>query len=761
MIGGEHANAEDEGAGIIIDYDTTSSHALGDPDDAANPYLNVFSTATENRLENWTDTDAAYGVISDKIVFSSSNKWQDGKMQVAGMRPVKWLEIPAGVKGSEYWGNNVYWIATDKTGKYSVKVTVLETMNDTFTNNPQPLLVGRDGNYIAVRNVYNKNCTTVGSCGDPLLVYEVDTETNNYAQVFIKLKFEITNRPRISYLQIDDIDFAQSYRIENQGVCDSSRAGTKKCDIYVKNADVSEFTVNQYNNAQENYIKYDNDNVTIFSSISPGSVIGGVVERAELFNSNDKANIYLRLQNDTQSNTINTVYGFRHDALSYWNFYAEAYNVTFNAVNASGQSLGNVLKYNSNGTVINESDTIKIYANEKISEFPVANGGAYQIDYWTSPQFPDEHINTELVKQVLAINGDYTFTAHMSRVKYPITFVDEDGTTVLKPATQYEYGTPAASIVKPSNPTKPATAGQTFTFTGWTPEITTVTGPQTYKATYSSTTNQYTVTFVDGDGTTVLKGPTLYDYNTPADSIVRPADPSVVTIPEQTCTFAGWTPTITNVITNATYKATYTCTRNTYSITFVDEDGTTVLKPATQYEYGTPAASIVKPSNPTKPATSQYRYTFAGWTPTIANVTKDQTYTATYNEVLRQYPVKFVDDEGKTLLEIEVEYGKTPSYPGDIPTKKGDKCTYEFTGWDKEFTPVTSAQIYKATFKEGKCDSDKKSSVPNTGSGSEKSIVGKVTKNTQIIPFIIAGAVGIIAAVVIARFCKHRKLTKL
>jgi hypothetical protein len=51
---------------------------------------------------------------------------------------------------------------------------------------------------------------------------------------------------------------------------------------------------------------------------------------------------------------------------------------------------------------------------------------------------------------------------------------------------------------------------------------------------------------------------------------------------------------------------------NKYTVTFVDENGTTILKEATQYDYGTPAASIVKPAaDPTKAATDQYTYTFA------------------------------------------------------------------------------------------------------------------------------------------------------
>ena len=63
---------------------------------------------------------------------------------------------------------------------------------------------------------------------------------------------------------------------------------------------------------------------------------------------------------------------------------------------------------------------------------------------------------------------------------------------------------------------------------------------------------------------------------------------------------------------DATYTAQFDSAVNKYNITFVDEDGT-VLKAATAYDYGTAAADITKPADPTKPATSAHTYTFAGW----------------------------------------------------------------------------------------------------------------------------------------------------
>ena len=287
--------------------------------------------------------------------------------------------------------------------------------------------------------------------------------------------------------------------------------------------------------------------------------------------------------------------------------------------------------------------------------------------------------------------------------RYTIRFVDADEAEISSAA--YDVGTLAADIVKPTDPTKAATAQYTYTFAGWTPAIVNVAGDATYKATYNSTVNKYTVTFMDDDGKTVLKEATAYNYGTAAADIVKPDDPTKYNTDQYTYEFTGWTPAITEVTANAIYTATYSSTVKQYTVTFVDEDGETVLKEATAYDYGTAGTDIEKPADPTKAATAQYTYTFGGWTPAIGDVVSDATYKATYNSTVNQYNVTFVDEDGETVLKeaTAYDYGTAAANivkPAD-PTKANTaQYTYEFSGWSPEIEEVTADATYKATFTE-------------------------------------------------------------
>ena len=91
-------------------------------------------------------------------------------------------------------------------------------------------------------------------------------------------------------------------------------------------------------------------------------------------------------------------------------------------------------------------------------------------------------------------------------------------------------------------------------------------------------------------------------------------------------TFDGWEPAVADTVTaDTTYTAKFTESVRKYTITWMDNDGETVLAEE-EIEYGTTPSR----EGPTRVLDAPYSQTFAGWSPVVAEVTENATYTATY-----------------------------------------------------------------------------------------------------------------------------------
>ncbi len=281
-------------------------------------------------------------------------------------------------------------------------------------------------------------------------------------------------------------------------------------------------------------------------------------------------------------------------------------------------------------------------------------------------------------------NATYTATYSTTTNKYTISFIDDDNSE-LKKLENVAYGTTPSYG---ANPTKASTAQYTYTFAGWTPAITNVTSNATYKATYNSTIRQYTITYIDGNGSSTTETLNYNEMPTP------PANPAKTATAKYTYTFSGWDKPIVAVSGNATYTAQFSSTINKYTIRFVNYNNDELQN--TDVEYGTTPS---EPSAPSKPSDAQYSYSFKGWDSEITAVTEAKTYKATYNNNLRSYDIHFVNDDNTPLETYTVEYGKTPAYSGSTPTKLPTvQYTYTHSGWTPEIANVTGEATYKATY---------------------------------------------------------------
>ncbi len=298
------------------------------------------------------------------------------------------------------------------------------------------------------------------------------------------------------------------------------------------------------------------------------------------------------------------------------------------------------------------------------------------------------------VEELVAVTGDATYNADFDSTvnQYTVTFVDEDELTILDKQT-LDYG--ATPVYGGEAPTKTGDAEFTWSFAGWDKEIATVTDDVIYKATYESTTNTYTVTWLDENGDELEKD-TAVAYGTLPK--FDGEEPTKAGDAELSWSFIGWDKEIVAVTGDVTYTAKYESSVNEYTIIFLNENGDELDKQTVKYG----ETPVYGGEAPTKAATAEFTYTFIGWNEEIAPVTGDATYTAEYESSVNEYTIKFVDEDGVTVLDEQIlEYGETPEYKGEAPTKETtDEYIYTFIGWTPEIAVVTGTATYTAVYEQ-------------------------------------------------------------
>lgn len=159
----------------------------------------------------------------------------------------------------------------------------------------------------------------------------------------------------------------------------------------------------------------------------------------------------------------------------------------------------------------------------------------------------------------------------------------------------------------------------------------------------------YTVTWNDEDGTALETDTRVATGATPSFDGETPAKASTA---QYDYAFDAWTPATEAVASNTVYTATYTETLRTYTITWVNYDGTTVLDTDVVAYGETPEYTG---ETPTKPNDGDTEYEFDAWSPAIVAVTGEATYTATFKE-----------KENGTVIVI-TDNGATTNYFATLP----------------------------------------------------------------------------------------------
>lgn len=316
----------------------------------------------------------------------------------------------------------------------------------------------------------------------------------------------------------------------------------------------------------------------------------------------------------------------------------------------------------------------------------------YVFDHWTWAE-DENHQPTRRVTGTATYDAVYTEILNA----YTVTFLmDDDATPVENGVVEnVDYGTLVADIV-PAAPTKDADAQFTYTFGGWNPAFTDetiVTGDVSYKATFTTVTNKYSVAFVDDDETS-LKTAVEYDYGTPVDQIDVP-----VVGDKGSLKFAGWEPGLAPVTRSVIYKALYT---DKIVITWKDDDGSVL-----RLDYVDDGDMPYYGEDPAKDPTAEYTYTFDKWTPAVVAATENATYTASYTSVKNKYDVTFVAEYNPDAnITVSKEYGEAvASFAPRVDGAVTAEYTYVFDGWMPAITDqtvVTGGVTYTAKYKQNK-----------------------------------------------------------
>jgi len=299
---------------------------------------------------------------------------------------------------------------------------------------------------------------------------------------------------------------------------------------------------------------------------------------------------------------------------------------------------------------------------------------SYEFDGWTP--------------EPVAVTGNATYKAKWKTTLREYTITWDLG---------YEGGTPKTETLKygdPLNygetPTRPAEGDTVYTFIGWNPAPgATVTGAATYTAQWTTNATLYTITWnVDGKETHVQ----YYGGVTP----IYDGTPTKEQDAQYTYEFDGWDKEIVPADGDVTYTAQWKTTLREYTITWVVDGKETTV----QVAYG-------KDPNyrgtPTKASTASNVYEFNGWSPALAKVEGDATYTAQWTKTPREYTITWDLDNGTEPITSQVAYGKIPTFPEEFPLVKApdEQYSYEFDKWEPELKAVTRNETYTAKWKTG------------------------------------------------------------
>ena len=235
---------------------------------------------------------------------------------------------------------------------------------------------------------------------------------------------------------------------------------------------------------------------------------------------------------------------------------------------------------------------------------------------------------------VTAVSGDVVYYARFVNPaeQFTVTFVDFDNSII--DIQEVSYGSDAVS---PDEPIR-----TNYKFIGWDKEFINITNNLIVKARY---TRQYTVSFIDFDGT-----PLSTEVVLSGEAATSPTEPS-----REGYTFVGWDKDYGNVTSDMVVQAKYEINR--YTVTFLHADGS-IISTVNNVAHGktvTPPKTVDMYFDWSK--TKGYRFT--GWKdwdesqPIVKNISITAEYSEEIGDLIIAIETKEIS-KGTTTAEVSV-----------------------------------------------------------------------------------------------------------
>ena len=317
----------------------------------------------------------------------------------------------------------------------------------------------------------------------------------------------------------------------------------------------------------------------------------------------------------------------------------------------------------------NDEDRIttkEVNYNNKVE--PVINQGktGYTFKYWSIEKGGEEYNFNTLVTENITLYAVYNIN------KYTVTFKNYDGSTLQEETLEYR----TLPKYKGEAPTREKTKEYTYTFKGWDKEITEVTDNEIYIATYTETKNKYNVKFTNYDGS-ILQEEAL-EYGTLP--VYKGEVPTREKTEEYTYTFKNWNKEITEVTDNEIYIATYTETKNKYTVIYMDGEREYTRK---EVNYGETVSEEV---------INKDHNIYRGWTlegniydfntPVTNNITIKSSFELVESPIIESTPIEWTKENVKVTITTnhndysymyKIDDGEYQNYNGEFTVDKN--CT--------------------------------------------------------------------------------------